>query len=159
QRARFLSALSSGAARFRVEAPLETKSGSRLLISWDSMLQHGPRGELIGFASIGRDVTEEKAIEAHLRQTQKLESIGCLAGAIAHDFNNQVTVTHGYTEMLLNTPNMNEEMRAALTEIKKSCEASTSLTNQLLRFSRPQPLQPRVVNLNTLITENEPMLR
>jgi two-component system, cell cycle sensor histidine kinase and response regulator CckA len=159
QRAKFLSALSRGAARFRAEAPIVTKSGSRLLISWDCMLQRGPRGELTGLASIGRDVTEEKAIDAHLRQTQKLESTGRLAGAIAHDFNNLVTVIQGYTELLLNRPNLDQEMGAALTEIKKSCDASSSLTKQLLSFSRPQPSERRLANLNTLVTENEPMLR
>jgi signal transduction histidine kinase len=123
------------------------------------MLQRGPGGELTGLASIGRDVTEEKAIEAHLRQTQKLESTGRLAGAIAHDFNNLVTVIQGYTELLLNKPNLDEEMGAALTVIRKSCEASSSLTNQLLSFSRSQPLQPRLMNLNAFIVENEPMLR
>jgi PAS domain S-box-containing protein len=140
-RARFLSALSGGAARFRVQVPIVTKSGSRLLTSWDCMLQRGPGGELTGLASIGRDVTEEKAIEAHLRQTQKLESTGRLAGAIAHDFNNLVTVIQGYTELLLNKPNLDEEMGAALTVIRKSCEA------------------PRLMNLNAFIVENEPMLR
>jgi two-component system, cell cycle sensor histidine kinase and response regulator CckA len=106
-----------------------------------------------------RDVTQQVALEADLRQAQKMESVGQLAGGVAHDFNNLLTVITGRIDFLLDSPNLNDEQQTDLAEIRKATVRATELTRQLLAFSRKQLLQPRVVNLNRVLDDVEPMLR
>jgi PAS domain S-box-containing protein len=106
-----------------------------------------------------RDVTQQVALEGDLRQAQKMESVGQLAGGVAHDFNNLLTVITGRIDFLLDSPNLNDEQQVDLAEIRKATVRATELTRQLLAFSRKQLLQPRVVNLNRVLDEVEPMLR
>jgi PAS domain S-box-containing protein len=106
-----------------------------------------------------RDVTEQSALESELRQAQKMESVGQLAGGIAHDFNNLLTVITGRTDFLLGSPNLDSEEQTDLGEIKKASERAAELTRQLLAFSRKQLLQPRVLDLNRVMSDVEPMLR
>ncbi|PYR55147.1 MAG: hypothetical protein DMF91_25020, partial [Acidobacteria bacterium] len=115
-------------------------------------------GERVIF-TIGRDVTEQRMLEEQLRQAQKLEAIGQLAGGIAHDFNNVLTAILGFTELMLAGLAPNDPARADLVEIKKAGERAAGLTRQLLAFSRKQILQPKVLDINGLITGVEPMLR
>ncbi|MDY6911769.1 MAG: ATP-binding protein, partial [Chloroflexota bacterium] len=97
--------------------------------------------------------------EENLRQSQKMDSIGLLAGGIAHDFNNMLTPILGYSEILLEQLDENDPLREGMEEINKAGERASTLTRQLLAFSRKQPLQSRVLNLNILIAEMEKMLR
>jgi PAS domain S-box-containing protein len=106
-----------------------------------------------------RDVTEQSALESELRQAQKMELVGQLAGGVAHDFNNLLTVITGRTEFLLEAENLGEEQETDLSEIRKAAARATELTRQLLAFSRKQLLQPRVLDLNRMLAEVEPMLR
>jgi PAS domain S-box-containing protein len=106
-----------------------------------------------------RDVTEQSALEGELRQAQKMESVGQLAGGVAHDFNNLLTVITGRTDFLLGSSNLDSEQETDLAEIKKASERAAELTRQLLAFSRKQLLQPRVLDLNRIMAEVEPMLR
>jgi two-component system, cell cycle sensor histidine kinase and response regulator CckA len=106
-----------------------------------------------------RDVTQQVALEADLRQAQKMESVGQLAGGVAHDFNNLLTVITGRIDFLLDSSNLNDEQQTDLAEIRKATVRATELTRQLLAFSRKQLLQPRVVNLNRALDDVEPMLR
>jgi PAS domain S-box-containing protein len=106
-----------------------------------------------------RDVTEQVALESELRQAQKMESVGQLAGGVAHDFNNLLTVISGRVDFLLESRNLDSDQASDLGEIKKAGERATELTRQLLAFSRKQLLQPRVVDLNRMVAEVEPMLR
>ena len=106
-----------------------------------------------------RDVTEHSTLEAELRQAQKMESVGQLAGGIAHDFNNLLTVIAGRTDFLLGSSNLDSDQQTDLAEIKKAADRATELTRQLLAFSRKQLLQPRVLELNRVVREVEPMLR
>jgi PAS domain S-box-containing protein len=115
-------------------------------------------GEPVIFA-IGRDVTEQRTLEEQLRQAQKLEAIGQLAGGVAHDFNNVLTAMLGFTELLLAGLPPDDPGRGDLAEIKKAGERAAGLTRQLLAFSRKQILQPKVLDINGLITGMEPMLR
>ncbi len=107
------------------------------------------------------DISERKALEEQLLQAQKLEAIGLLAGGIAHDFNNLLTVIMGYSNMLL-TMTMGKEDNAQvrmLTQIQKAGEKASSLTNQLLAFSRKQIIQPKILNINEIIKDSEKILR
>jgi two-component system, cell cycle sensor histidine kinase and response regulator CckA len=89
--------------------------------------------------------------EGELRQAQKMEAIGRLAGGVAHDFNNVLTAIFGYTDLLLEQFTAGDPRRDDVVEIRRSAERAASLTRQLLAFSRKQMMQPRVVNLNSVI--------
>ncbi|HEX7900077.1 MAG TPA: PAS domain-containing protein [Planctomycetota bacterium] len=106
-----------------------------------------------------RDVTARKRLEAQLRQGQKMEAIGRLAGGVAHDFNNLLTAILGYSDVLASKLAGNEGLLADLAEIKQSGERAASLTSQLLAFSRQQTVQPKVLDLNRVVVKMEKMLR
>ncbi|HVH08708.1 MAG TPA: PAS domain S-box protein [Gemmatimonadales bacterium] len=116
-------------------------------------------GRLAGVLGIGRDVTERVHLEQQLRQAQKMEAVGRLAGGIAHDFNNILTAITGYADLLLEDLATNDPRRQDAEEIHKAADRAAGLTRQLLAFSRQQVLQPRVVDLNALVSELEKMLR
>ena len=94
-----------------------------------------------------------------LRQAQKMEAVGRLAGGVAHDFNNLLTAINGYSDLTLRSLEPGNPLRPRIEEIKKAGERATSLTRQLLAFSRKQMLQPRVLDLNIIITEVDKLLR
>ncbi len=108
-------------------------------------------GELVGTFGISRDITERRNIEAQLRQAQKMEAIGQLAGGIAHDFNNQLTVVRGYCDLLLTEPELADDLRDSLGEIRSAAERARKLTSHLLALGRKQPLRIEVVNLNDIL--------
>ncbi|MFN2577493.1 MAG: PAS domain S-box protein [Pyrinomonadaceae bacterium] len=115
---------------------------------------------------LANDVTERKRAEAalhhaeeQLRQSQKLEGIGQLAGGIAHDFNNLLTVINGFCALAMREVKCDDPLFGNLEEIKKAGDRATSLTRQLLAFSRRQVLQPKVLNLDTVVTDMEKMLQ
>src|SRR6266571_3896225 len=97
--------------------------------------------------------------EEQLRQSQKVEAIGRLAGGIAHDFNNLLTIINGYTELLLARIPGEDRMSKDINEIRKAGQRAASLTRQLLAFSRKQILEPKVLDLNTIVVDMEKMLR
>ena len=107
----------------------------------------------------GRDVTERNQLEAQLRQSQKMEAFGRLAGGVAHDFNNLLTAILGYTEIMLEQLGPEDRLRAEAEQIQVAGERAASLTQQLLAFSRKQILQPRVTDLNAAVKESATMLR
>lgn len=100
-----------------------------------------------------------KRTEEQLRQAQKMEAVGRLAGGIAHDFNNLLTAILGYSELVLSDMPSDVAGRADIKEIQKAGQRAASLTQQLLAFSRKQVLEPRVVNLNDVITNVEKLIR
>jgi len=115
-------------------------------------------GEGVVFELFAEDVTERRALEQQLRQSQKMEAVGRLAGGIAHDFNNLLMVILGYSEFLLERLGAEPHLRGPAQEISSAAERASSLTRQLLAFSRKQMLAPRIVNLNDVATENLKML-
>ncbi|MFL5462510.1 MAG: PAS domain S-box protein [Gemmatimonadaceae bacterium] len=108
---------------------------------------------------LARDVTDHEVLEGQLRQAQKMEAVGQLAGGIAHDFNNLLTAIRGYSDILMESLAANDSRREDVAEISKAAERASGLTRQLLAFSRKQILQPRVVNLNDVVTGLGSMLR
>jgi two-component system, cell cycle sensor histidine kinase and response regulator CckA len=116
------------------------------------------REEGVVFELFAEDITERRALEQQLRQSQKMEAVGRLAGGIAHDFNNLLMVISGYSEFLLERLGTEPALRAPAQEIASAAERASSLTRQLLAFSRKQMLAPKIVDLNTVVTENLKML-
>ena len=110
------------------------------------------------FELFAEDVTEQRALEQQLRQSQKMEAVGRLAGGIAHDFNNLLMVISGYSEFLLERLGMEPSLRAPAQEIANAAGRASSLTRQLLAFSRKQMLAPKILDLNAVVTENLKML-
>jgi two-component system cell cycle sensor histidine kinase/response regulator CckA len=141
-----------------VEARWRRKDGVVITVRLSG---RGVRDEREGaevFEVIAEDVTERKGLEEQLRQAQKMEAVGTLAGGVAHDFNNLLTVISGYSQILLEQHSQDAQSSRSIEQIFRAAERATSLTRQLLAFSRRQMLQPRVVNLNTLIRNLEKML-
>ena len=123
-------------------------------------------GESVGWATVSRNITERKRAEeekeklqAQLHQAQKLESIGRLAGGMAHDFNNMLSVILGHTEMAMGRVGPGDPLHADLEEIHKAAQRSAGLTRQLLAFARKQIIEPKVHNLNDTIDDMLKMLQ
>jgi two-component system cell cycle sensor histidine kinase/response regulator CckA len=116
-------------------------------------------GRLLHYVAVGRDVTRERQLEEQLRQSQKLEAIGRLAGGVAHDFNNILGAMIMQSELLDMNKALPAETKEGLRQIHASAERAANLTRQLLMFSRRQVLQPRTVDLNDVITGLAKMLR
>ena len=108
---------------------------------------------------LANDVTERKMLEEQLRQSQKMEAVGQLAGGVAHDFNNLLTAITGYSDLAIRRLKAEDPLRHHIEEIKKAGERAAALTRQLLAFSRKQVLQPKVFNINAVVSEIEKMLR
>lgn len=113
----------------------------------------------VGFATILRDVSHERKLQEQLRQSQKLEALGLLAGGVAHDFNNHLTVIKGYSELLLAGLPDSDPRRPQLAKIHHVSEKAQLLADQLLTFSRRKVRQPRVLDLNAAVHSLYDMLR
>ncbi len=140
------------------ELNLITRQGKSLLVVASASAARDEKGRIVAFRGILRDVTERRELERQLRQAQKMEAVGQLAGGIAHDFNNLLTGITGFTQLVLGK--FDPDSREA-TDLRKALEMSdqaAALTKQLLAFSRRQPLEPKVLNLNALIGDTLSML-
>jgi PAS domain S-box-containing protein len=117
----------------------------------------GAGGTALGGMAV--DITERKHLEEQLQQSQKMEAVGRLAGGVAHDFNNLLTIICGYSELMLSRLPASDSGRELIKEIQKAGDRAASLTRQLLAFSRKQVLEPKVLDLNTVVTDVDKMLR
>lgn len=108
---------------------------------------------------IGIDMSDRKQLEEEYRQAQKMEAVGQLAGGVAHDLNNLLTIIAGYSEIMLSTLSEDQGHYGPVQAIRDAGERATSLTRQLLAFSRKQVLEPRVLNLNAVLKDFQNMLR
>jgi two-component system cell cycle sensor histidine kinase/response regulator CckA len=124
-----------------------------------SFVLRGGAGEPLGYATVQRDVREQRRLEDHLRQVQKMEAIGRLAGAVAHDFNNLLSVILSYSWILQTTLAEGTESRDDAEQIHKAGERAAALTQQLLAFSRQQMLELRVADLNGILEGVEKITR
>jgi nitrogen-specific signal transduction histidine kinase len=116
-------------------------------------------GEVAATANVGRDITDFKKLEGQFHQAQKLESIGRLAGGVANDFNNLLTVIMGYSEVILGKSSPKDGARTGLNEIRKAAEKGAELTRRLFAFSRQRVLRPELLNLTSLIADDVYMIR
>ena len=119
----------------------------------------GASGEPLGVLGISRDITELRHLEEQLRQSQKLDAVGRLAGGIAHDFNNLLAIIKSYSDFLLGSLEPDDARRDDVGEIRAAVDRAAALTRQLLVFSRKQVLTPRPLDLGSVVSELERMLR
>lgn len=116
-------------------------------------------GEITHFIAIKQDITERKRLEAEMQQAQKMESIGRLAGGVAHDFNNILSVIQGYTELARDTLEEDHPAHEELLQVLRASIRASQLTRQLLAFSRRQVLRPEVTDINLIVSDAEKMFR
>jgi two-component system, cell cycle sensor histidine kinase and response regulator CckA len=116
-------------------------------------------GHVHGAICMSLDVTDRKQLEEQLRQAQKMEAVGRLAGGIAHDFNNLLMVIQGYADLLLDRLPEGDALRRNAEQIQMAGQRATSLTRQLLAFSRKQMLAPKILNVHGVVSDMETILR
>jgi two-component system, cell cycle sensor histidine kinase and response regulator CckA len=122
------------------------------------ILRKDPSGQSGIFVN-ARDITERRQLEDQLRQAQKMESVGQLAGGVAHDFNNILTVIQGHASLLTSSTGLTLNQRNSLEQITLGADRAANLTRQLLTFSRKQMLQPRHLDLNEVVNHLAKMLQ
>lgn len=116
-------------------------------------------GTIVGFVGVQRDVTRELQLEEQYRQAQKMEAVGLLAGGIAHDFNNLLTVINGFAEMIqFELPPDNLHLQKLASRVRYSGTRAAALVRQLLAFSRREFVEPKILNLNKVVTDISKML-
>lgn|GEM_PF-6245447 len=144
---------------FRVEFRLKRHDGVFRSFRDEGSPIFDERGRFSGYVGHVTDTTELKVVEDQLRQSQKLETIGRLAGGIAHDFNNLLTAINGFGKLALAVAPQDKGLREYLQEIVQAGEAATTLTQQLLNYSRKTALNPVVTNLNLILLEMKPLFK
>jgi two-component system cell cycle sensor histidine kinase/response regulator CckA len=154
-------------SEYHVEVRQRTRSGDwKWILSLGKIVQRDARGEPLRMLGTYTDITERKRTEAEkeklqeqLRQAQKMESVGRLAGGVAHDFNNMLSAILGHTELAMMGCDPSDPIHADLKAIEKSALRSADLTRQLLAFARRQPVMPKVLDLNDSVTGMLKMLQ
>jgi PAS domain S-box-containing protein len=148
----------SGEVERRVDIRRRLGSSER---TFDTSLTpiRAPSGQRTGSLVLLRDVTERRMLEEQLRQAQKMEAVGKLAGGVAHDFNNLLTAIIGFSALAEDDLPEDSPARPSLAQVRRSAEQAASLTRQLLAFGRRQLLQPEAIDLNDVVRQMEPMLR
>jgi PAS domain S-box-containing protein len=141
------------------ERRLKRRDGSDVWTFMSTTPILGPSDECVGALAMVSDVTERRKLEAQLRQSQRLEAIGQLAGGIAHDFNNLLLVVKGHAEFALEDISAGHAQVDDIKTVVEAADRAAALTRQLLAFSRQQVLQPRVLDLNELVTSFAKMVR
>jgi PAS domain S-box-containing protein len=150
----------------RVDLPFRTGEEGRVEVAAAASPLYGEKGERIGHIIVARDITERRraeteraTLEAQFRQAQKMEAVGRLAGGVAHDFNNLLTVIAGRSEFLKIQMPEKDPLHRHIDIITQGAARATKLTAQLLAFSRRQVLQPKVLDLNQVVSGMADMLR
>ncbi len=154
-----LRKIAKGESTEHYESVRLTKDGRRLNVSISVAPLRGATGEIVGASAIVRDITAQKKAEGQLRQSQKMEAIGRLAGGVAHDFNNILGIINACTEFLRDRIDPAAEPSLYVENIKKATDRGRSLTKQLLAFSRTSAIQPRVLDLNERLKDITKLLR
>jgi len=141
-----------------IEVEWKNRNGSSIMVRFSSHVVKNQAGEIDHFDLMVQDITKQRNLEEQLRQAQKMEAIGRLAGGVAHDFNNLLGVIIGYSELALDQLGPSTGVRAQVEQIRKAGERATALTRQLLAFSRQQVLDTKTLNLNAIISDMVQML-
>jgi len=155
----FAEAMATASLPSHHENMIKTRSGALRLIVWDNILLKDSGGTAAGSASIGIDVTDHRNAEAQLLQAQKMESVGRLAGGVAHDFNNMLTAIMGHAELAMMKCTPSAPIFAHLKVIEDTAHHSADLTRQLLAFARKQTIAPKVLDINGAVSGMLKMLR
>jgi PAS domain S-box-containing protein len=141
-----------------IELEWKRKDGAKFTVRCDTHVVMDSEGFLECLETFVEDVTERRDMELQLRQGQKMEAIGRLAGGVAHDFNNLLGVISGYAELVSEQIEPGSELLHSLEQIRKAAERASSLTRQLLAFSRQQVLETAVLNINIIVEDMVKML-
>ena len=158
-RARFLAQLEKNGSVEDHESFFKTADGREIVALETGQAVHDEDGRVVGYRGLLRDVTRQRALEHHLRLSQKAEAVGKLAGGVAHDFNNLLTAIRGYTELCLAEAEAASPFRQNLLEIQKAGERAATLTRHLLAFSRQQVMRKKVLDLSRFVAAREDLLR
>jgi two-component system, cell cycle sensor histidine kinase and response regulator CckA len=140
-------------------AVLLSRSGAEVPVEQSAAPMRESSGEVLGGILVFRDISKRRQLEEQVTHAQKMDAVGRLAGGIAGDFNNVLTVITGYAELLRSEVPAASPLRRFVEEIIYAGERAAALTRHLLAFSRGPGAQPRVLDLNSVITNMEPMLR
>jgi PAS domain S-box-containing protein len=150
----------------RAEYRILHKDGTWRILESTASVVRNVEGKTENLVIVNRDITDRKQAEEalrqseeQLRQAQKMEAVGRLSGGIAHDFSNLLGVIIGYSEILQERLPQGDPLRKSVEEIKKAGQRATTLTRQLLAFSRQQVLEPKVLDLNAVVADVDKMLR
>ena len=144
---------------FDVEAQLITAKKRRIWVRSMGFPERNAAGEIIRVQGALQNIDERHALQEQFRQAQKMDAVGRLAGGIAHDFNNLLSVILSYTEFMMSDLRPGDPIRADIEEIHSAGKRATSLTRQLLAFSRQQVLQPQVLELAVVVQSMDRLLR
>ena len=150
-------ALLAGVGR-RIEYRMRHKDGSWRYLESTASAILTTEGKVEHVVIVNRDVTARRQLEEQFHQAQKMEAVGRLSGGIAHDFNNLLGVITGYGEIMQEQLEPNHPLRTCVDEVLGAARRAAELTRQLLVFSRQQVLEPRVLNLNVVVSDMEKML-
>jgi two-component system cell cycle sensor histidine kinase/response regulator CckA len=140
------------------EVEWKHRTGSPIMVRFSSHVVRNQAGEIDHFDMMVQDITRQRNLEDQLRQAQKMEAIGRLAGGVAHDFNNLLGVIIGYSELALDRIEPASAVRSQVEQIRKAGERASALTRQLLAFSRQQVLDTKTLNLNAIISDMAQLL-
>ncbi len=141
-----------------IEVEWKHRTGSPIMVRFSSHVVRNQAGEIDHFDLMVQDITRQRNLEDQLRQAQKMEAIGRLAGGVAHDFNNLLGVIIGYSELALDRIEPASAVRGQVEQIRRAGERASALTRQLLAFSRQQVLDTKTLNLNAIISDMAQML-
>ncbi len=158
QHAAFLATIASEQIIPEWENEIVLPDGSCRRISWSSAFVRDARGRIEAVASIGEDVTVRRQLEEQIRHAVRVEGLGRLAGGVAHDFNNFLTVVLGHTELLANAPELSATSREHLDQIATGIDRASRVTRQLLAFGRQQVMEMREVSVGRAIEDLRAML-
>jgi len=142
-----------------MESPVVTISGDVRVIEWRHIPLMDEGGEFAGMLSSGEDITERRSLELQLRHSQKMEAIGQLAGGVAHDFNNILTVIIGYCSLMKRQMGEDNPQQLRINQVLAAAERASSLTRSLLVFSRKEAINPQKANLNDIVSNMGKFIR
>jgi two-component system cell cycle sensor histidine kinase/response regulator CckA len=156
---RVMAEFRRGARLDNVEVRWKRKDGSAITVRLSGRVVNNPEETAEVVEIIAEDITERRVLENQFRQAQKMEAVGRLAGGVAHDFNNLLMVISGYAEVLLEHTRKNDPLYPKIEAIHQATDRATTLTRQLLAFSRKQLLELKVVDLNIIVEDIKRLLR
>jgi two-component system, cell cycle sensor histidine kinase and response regulator CckA len=142
-----------------LEVSWKRKDGSAIMVRISGRAVSSADEPADVLEAIAEDVTDRRLLEDQLRQSQKMEAVGRLAGGVAHDFNNLLMVISGYTEVILAKLDVDNPLHEKGRAIQQAADRATTLTRQLLAFSRKQLLELKIVDVNTIVLDMERLLR